>query len=271
VTTDPRTLLEVNKTNGGYCHLIPDCIKSPDDPEVALSSKTVWLDRDFDSRVGEMCDHELKQYIAVFYGDVVEGRLAVAGGSKRLRSLLTFSQQKLVIPKPDGGTLEAFQKHALAVKDGQIVVEGFCTEGVDGALAHLSMVNSAFLVLYRLGWQDYSGPAFDQARGFLQKGVSSELTEEDWASIQKLAWLTAAVDPAKVTSAGVGIQEWRTLYDPKFDARDEVLDKFPDKCMSADGDSLVVTLPYSRSLRGKVIFPGAAGMLSCPTAAPAPD
>src|SRR5262249_43408552 len=148
---------------------------------------TVRLDGDFDSKIGARCDPELKKYIAVFYGDIVEGRLAVGGGSKKMTALLSIKHQKFAVPKPLRGTLEEFQRRALAVKDGQIAFEGFCTPAVDCARAFLSMINSAFLVLYHQGWRDFSNPGFDHARFLLHKGVSDGLTNSDWESIQDMA------------------------------------------------------------------------------------
>jgi hypothetical protein len=93
---DPRTLREIR--NVGNCHLIPQCFE--------VSEKTVPLDRDFDNRMGENCDWQLKAYISIWYGNVLEGRLAVTGGSHNLTALLTVSQQRFEVPKPGGGSLE---------------------------------------------------------------------------------------------------------------------------------------------------------------------
>jgi hypothetical protein len=71
-----------------------------------------------------------------------------------------------------------------------------------------------------------------------------------------MATMYFVFDGAKVAPGSqVTPNDWRRLYDPILDIKDGVLEDFPTKCVSKEDGSLVVTLPYSRSLRGKVIFP----------------
>jgi hypothetical protein len=56
------------------CHLIPECF--------GVSNVTVWLDADFDSRIGHRCDVQLSQFFQVMLGDALDGRIALRGGSQ---------------------------------------------------------------------------------------------------------------------------------------------------------------------------------------------
>jgi hypothetical protein len=120
----------------------------------------------------------------------------------------------------------------------------------------MSMFNSAFLVLYHQCRRDFAGPGFDEARAFLRKEVRDELRNSDWERIQDMAGFTLVFERAKVAQqAAITIQDLRRLHDPHLDAGDGVLDHFPARSVSEENGTVVVTLPYSRSLRGKVKFP----------------
>jgi hypothetical protein len=120
------------------------------------------------------------------------------------------------------------------------------------------MLNSAFLVLYRLGWRDFSAPAFDQARAFMNKCIcDDQFSESDIAALTDMACEYIAYDTAKFPpgTTVLSVDDLRRYYDPNFDPGTGVLTEFPAKSITTDDGYMLVALPYSRSLLGKVRFP----------------
>jgi hypothetical protein len=244
---DPRTGKLVARE--ADCHLIPECL--------GVSQRTVRLDGDFDNAIGSKCDNPNKRYIATWYGDVIEGRLSVVGGSKSLVALFSVSQQRFLIPKPKGASLEDFLKRALGSNNGTFVFEALVGRSVDTTAARVSMLNSAFLVLYHQGWRDFSGQAFERARMLMSSFFKGTLEGAALAEIQSMAWESVAFDTSKFPpgTTALSLDDLRKYYDPESDARDGVRESFPAKSITKDDRYLVVVLPYSNCLRGKVRFP----------------
>jgi hypothetical protein len=244
VVIDPRTLKEVKQS--GDCHLIPAMFK--------VSDLTVRLDRDVDSKIGGKCDSELKTYLDLFFGPLIEGKVSLDGGSKNLKGLLRVTDGKIFVPKPSSTPLAGFVDRALNVRDGKVQYKEFTSHTQDGCAAFLSIVHSAFLVLYFLGKPDVFAEPFNWVRNLVSKLLSESLTNADYELMRDLIRLNFAVPKDKVTETAVPFEKLRKLYDPTVDAEDGVLDDFPQKCLREVDEAWLVTLPYSKSLRAEVTF-----------------
>jgi hypothetical protein len=222
VAIDPRTLNEV--VQEADCHLIPECFR--------VSNVTVRLDGLFDSKIGTTCDSELQRYFVTLVGTHLEGHIALDGGSESLASVFSVGDGALFIPKPRTGKAEDWATRALGLRDGRVLFRSFKGKVVDCARAYLSMVHSAFLILYRQVGQDVFDSTFDQARSLFRKAVNGLLTNADYEPIRDMVEVDLYFDSRRVKSDRVRITEFRRFYDPAFDAGDGVLNDFPNKCVS---------------------------------------
>jgi hypothetical protein len=146
--------------------------------------------------------------------------------------------------------------------DGQVKIVGFVTPSVDLAKASLSMVNSAFLVLYYLGRNEVYDADFDQARGLLQKVCDGKLDNTDMPLIEQKTPGFAQVYISMEKIKGLielSPADLRKYYDPSMDIGDGVLDDFPKNCVVEVEEALLVRLPYGKGLRGVVRFPFSDG------------
>lgn len=240
---DPRTLRPIVRE--ADCHLVPE--------QFHVSNLTVRLDGDFDSKIGTRCDAELQRYFEAFLLDHLQGRLALGGGSKSLKAVHSVRTQTFLIPKPSAGTAQDFADRALGLKDGALRFESFTGGTIDCARAFLSVIHSAFLVLYHAGERDVYGPGFDAVRALWKNDVNT-LTDADYDVIRDKVQIAVAFPPERIERQPVSVNDYRKLYDPSFDFGDGVLKDFPKKSISSQGNRWIVTLPYSNSLRAKVQF-----------------
>jgi hypothetical protein len=256
---DPRTLRPV--TTEGDCHLIPDCIKHGNPPR-PVSGKTVRLDGPFDNKIGEQCDHHLKAYLNLLIGDSLKLDASFEGGAQKIGVTLELRTGKVQIePSPSRRRWkppppEDWLRKALGMRDdGLVKITGGVGHTVDIAKARLSLVNSAFLVLYYLGRRDF-GREFDWARELLHKVVESDLDQSDVRVTEQFIELVVLVATEKLQGhVPTNPAEFRNHYRPDVDIPDGVLEDFPNKCVTEDGEALVVRLPYGKGLRGVVYFP----------------
>jgi len=251
-------------TSFGECHLIPECIKIDGKP---VSTKTVRLGREFDSRIGEKCDHFMRGVIDLLISHWLAGQVAFEGGSQTIGgALVTVSGQNwMTIPleilesQLERGNLEPFCRQALGMNDaGLVKVTGFVTRAVDLLMARMSMINSAILVLYYLTQWDVYGPELDRARVLLKKASEGCVELSDLREIEEMTpGFVLVILPTEKSKQlpPYSPMELRLLYDPDLDVPDGVLDDFPQNCVRHAGDSLQVWLPYGKGLRGVVRFP----------------
>jgi hypothetical protein len=268
--TDPRTLCPVTAVS--QCHLIPDCFN--------VSNKTVLLDGPFDNKIGEQCDCHLKASFDLLVGDTIKGGFAFEGGSQNMAGRLGSVTQEFQISqrvrinkkrRHKRWTPRDWCRKALGMRDdGQVKIVGFVTPSVDLAKARLSMVNSAFLVLYYLGRKEIYCPEFDQARILLDKVCAGTLDKSDLPLIEEMtpgfALVCISTEKTKGLSA-LNPADLRKYYDPSLDVTDGVLHEFPKNCVVEAGESLLVRLPYGKCLRGVVRFPLPRAMSAHDTAA----
>jgi hypothetical protein len=228
-----------------------------------VSNRTVRLDRPFDNKIGEQCDHHLKAYLDMLVGDALKGEIALEGGSQRMRGTLVVSAGLVRVKPSFGGrrkgrerTLEDWRRKALGMRDdGVVKVTGFVGRAVDMAKARLSLVNSAFLVLYCLGRRDF-GREFERARALLNKVVESDLDPSDVLAAEQTAELRVLLAAEKLQGrTSLNPAEYRDHYRPDVDMADGVLEDFPNKSVAEDDEALAVRLPYGKGLRGVVRFP----------------
>lgn len=244
MVTDPRTSREVGKP--ANCHLIPDCFH--------VSDVTVPLDANIDSQIGAKCDVELTKLIRLLFEDVWKGKIALGGGSKSLSCEIVLSDKTFFIPKPKKGSLEEWGSKALGIQDGKVVVEGFSTGRADTFGAYLSMINSAMLVLYHQADQRVYNAMFDQSRRWINNVINGQWVESDSDLLRSMITFSKSIDPKKTEGQVPTRELYRKYYDPLYDRGDGLLDEFPMRCISEHEKYLVVTLPYSRNLRGVVKF-----------------
>jgi hypothetical protein len=257
VVIDPRTQRLV--TTACQCHLIPDCFK--------VSNKTVALDGPFDHKIGEQCDSQLKAVFDLLVGGTLNGAFAFEGGSKNMAGSLQpvtgqFSiKQRIRNKKPGRKAVktDVALRRSLGLRNGRLVkLEGFVTPSVDLAKARLSMVNSAFLVLYYLNRTEIYDPEFDQARELLNKVCEGKLENSDMPLIESMTPSFGSVYISTEKTKGLKAlnpADIRHYYDPTLALADGVLDDFPKQCVAQEGESLIVRLPYGKCLRGIVRFP----------------
>jgi hypothetical protein len=248
VVVDPRTMRPV--TTKAECHLIPKCF--------GVSNKTVRLDGPFDNKIGEECDSQLHAFYQLLVGEDLSGRFAFEGGSKTVAGSVGTRTQQFRIKKPAGGTATDWFRRALGTQDGQVRIEGFVTPSVDMAKAGLSMINSAFLVLYYLGKTEIYGSDFDLARALLGKVCAGTLDNSDLPAIVEMTpdFGVVLLSEEKTRTVGpIRPCDIRWYYDPSLDCPDGLMDDFPKNCIVEEGSSLVVRLPYGKCLRGSVRFP----------------
>lgn len=241
---DPRTLREIERAD--RCHLLPQCF--------GVSNKAVRLDGDFDNKIGATCDAQLERYFVTMLGDRLRGRIALRGGSKSLSGVVVASKGVVAIRKPRRGKIQDWAGRALGWKDGQVQFESFTGDTVDCAAAFLSMIHSAFVVLHYRRHHEVFDPIFNPVRLLLQKAIDGALTGDDFAVVRAMVNLQFAVPRGKMAKEPIGVNDFRALYDPSIDVGDGVLDAFPAKSVSKQASGWMVTLPYSRSLRGIVTF-----------------
>jgi hypothetical protein len=237
MTIDPRTLCEVKKF--ADCHLIPKSFRA--------SSLTVPLDAKFDSCVGE-CDEHLHRLYRSLWGHWFKGKAAVGG--KRHSAVMSIQTGMVFIPKPKQGTVQNWAAKALALENGKVQFGGFIGTVIDTGKAALSVLNSAFLILHYLKHRHLVGPSFNQARAYLANAETDDLTEADVEAVKKM--FVARVDFGQKKREST--DDWRQIYDPDFDAGEGWLDNFPNKCVTYNDGSLIVTVPYSKSARVLVTF-----------------
>lgn len=239
---DPRTLQKIRRK--ADCHLIPACF--------GVSNVTVKLDGDFDSKVGTTCDSALQDFFNLYFSNRLSGKISLRNGSKSLTGIIVPEKEKIsfVIPKPRTGDFEEWTARALGLQDdGKVQLESFKSGTVDCANAFLSMVHSAFLVLFHQGNKDNFSSAFDHVRAFLAKAIDRKLTGSDYELIREMVAMQVACHRSKIEGNTIDVNGYRRVYDPSFDCGDGLLDDFPNKCVSAENGRWVVTLPYSASLR----------------------
>lgn len=245
MTVDPRTLRPIERE--ADCHLLPACF--------GVSNVTVRLDADFDSKIGTTCDAELQRYFETFLGDMLKGRMAVAGGAYSMKAILSASNRVFIIPKPRRGTLQDFTDRAIGAKAAGVRFESFTGDVVDSAKAFTSIIHSAFLVLYHAGEQNVFTPTFHTVRVLLKKAVDGMLTHTDYEAIRDMVDISVAFPTEGLEGKTVTVNDYRGLYDPSFEFGDGLVEDFPIRCISNEASQWLVTLPYSRSLRARVRFP----------------
>jgi hypothetical protein len=256
VTIDPRTLREIKRF--ADCHLIPDCFN--------VSNKTVRLDGEFDNLLGTQCDAQLRRLIEIEWGNVLTGKASLGGGSKSHSAVLLADTGQLLLPKPKRGTIKDWAMRALGLQSApepgvvsKLQFEGWVGDVADNAKAYLSIINSAILVLYDQDRQRAFDPVLDGARALLSKVGPKAVENSDWEILKNMIELGAFMDAKKVAGQEFTFATKRKFYDPNLDPGDGVFDNFPTKCITQVGDAIVVTLPYSRSLRARVTFRAVLG------------
>jgi hypothetical protein len=267
-------------TTEGDCHLIPKCIKYGD-PTRPVSNRTVRLDGPFDNKIGEKCDHNLKAYLDLLIAGCLKMDASFEGGAQKIGVTLECSTGKVRIklsttlsvtlelttgkvliesppgcrrwkqPPPEDGLRKALGMG----DDGLIKITGAVGHTVDIAMARLSMINSAFLVLYYSGRRDF-GREFGWASALLQKAVESDLEESDVRVTEQFTEVVIQLATEKLQGhVPTNPAEFRNHYRRDVDMPDGVLEDFPNNCVAEDDEALVVRLPYGKGLRGVVRFP----------------
>jgi hypothetical protein len=242
VLIDPRTLREAQFP--ADCHLIPDWC--------GVSHATVRLDGEIDSKIGATCDGQLQRYFNVMFGSQLAGKAALTGGSKTLTSVLDTKSGNLLVPKPKTGAIDQWATRALGFKEGRVQFESFTGDIVDCAAAFTSIIHSAILVLYWHGRSEIFGEEFDFARILFAKAATKSLTKEDHETVRDMTAINVAL-PRDVTEV-LSINDLRRIYDPSYVSADGLVDGFPRNCVNHADGHILVTLPYSGSIRATATF-----------------
>jgi hypothetical protein len=263
---DPRTLKDVVEV--AECHLIPDWS--------GASNKTVPLEKKIDNDIGTFCDAELKRYLNSLIGTKLAGKVAMKGGAKSLNATFNLEDESLeTAPGNNEKKKEdkAFEDRALAAVAGEATLEAFKGTPVDGHYAYASAIHSAFLILHALGNPAVFEPMFDDYRALFDSASKKQLSEPQRTLIETTVQVVFFVknqkkpvpkpihsveikadgDPREAAMAAL-----RSDYDPDVDPGDGLLAEFPTKSVEESADAIVVTVPYSKSLRAIVRFPKTA-------------
>jgi hypothetical protein len=254
---DPRTLRPIEQE--ATCHLIPECIGLNKVIVERGGTPTVRLDRAYDNRIGAKCDGQLRNYLAAVFGHfggMIQGKVAIEGGSQNLTALFAPKNGVLLILGPEESEqVKQFQRRALAVQDGSIKLKWFRSDAGDEIGAFVSVIHSAMLVLHQRREPRLLGPQFDQSRALLSGMMADALVTSDFQIIRRMVCWQLQCDQRKVAgNKAISVDHIRDFHDPEFEAADEILTRFPSNCVAEEGGCLTVTLPYSRSLRAKVRF-----------------
>ncbi len=239
---DPRTLNVIR--HFADCHVIPR--------QFGVSNLTVPLDRDVDSKIGGWCDGQLKRYLDTLTFQPVEGQLVVAGGKSKLRGRFdpksaTFHARLRCDP-------DQF-KRAINDRDGELDVEAFRGVVVDTFAAQVSILHSAFLLLFHLGQVDTFSTPFDWVRSILSRALTKRLIAEDGSLLQDRIGLQVGIPASRITTPISTLDALRLHYQPDCDLGDDMHGDFPAKSFEDRGTHWFVTLPYAPSLRAQVTFP----------------
>ena len=239
---DPRTLQPV--VEFADCHILPDWC--------GVSGLTVHLDKKTDNDLGAATESTLKEYLAAFLSRKPEGTLVMKDGLRPLNATFDIGKEEVVVVAPRKSS--GFAERNLGAKDGEAVIESFNAGGIDGHLAGISAIHSAFLLLYRHGREDLFAPRFDRVRSLLASALAKALTDDDRDVIAAMVKFEMAGFVKAPTGKGLTADDLRDVYDPNADNGDEVATDFPNKSIMEQGGNLVVTLPYSGTLRAHVLF-----------------
>lgn len=140
------------------------------------------------------------------------------------------------------------------MKDRKLVFKSFTGDTVDCASAFASVVHSAFLLLYHDDDERVFDSRFDPIRELLKKASLGILDKNDYETVRDMVGFKIAVKKESIQGKTASINQLRQAYDPDNDYGDGLFASFPEGCIAENENSMVVTLPYSRSLRATVQF-----------------
>jgi hypothetical protein len=241
---DPRTLKAVETE--ADCHLVPEMY--------GVSDRVVALEESVDDTIGKACDAELKSYFEVLLAKKVSGKLTMAGGSPSISAEFDTSQGEFAIHMPKKTDAVKFAERALGAKDGEAKLVAFKGEEADGHVAGVSAIHSALLVLHYLGYMETLGPTFNIARELIGAAIKGEIDDAHRACIGAMVKFDYVSAKAAAAGSAPRMRDLRQLYDKDLDGGDAVDTDFPFKSVQEDDDIFLVTLPYGKNLRARVMF-----------------